>query len=155
MPEPQRAVLDTQIVLDLLHFADPQTACLLASIGSGALRCFSDRPCFGEFERVVGYPQFALDANARRTLLQNYHTLLTYCEAPGDERLVLPRCRDQDDQKFLQLAARCRAHLLVTRDRRLLRLAGDRRLSFAIVDAGAAGDWLSAAVDSADHHVSA
>ncbi len=154
MPEPLRVVLDTQIVLDLLHFADPQTACLRVSIGSGALRCFSDQPCFGELERVLGYPQFSLDANARRTLRQTYHALLTYCEAPGDERLVLPRCRDQDDQKFLQLAARCRADLLLSRDRRLLRLAGDRRLSFAIVDVMMAGRWLSAAADSADHHVS-
>lgn len=35
----------------------------------------------------------------------------------------LPRCRDPDDQKFLELAARCAARVLVTRDNSLLRLS--------------------------------
>ncbi|MFN7550915.1 MAG: putative toxin-antitoxin system toxin component, PIN family [Pseudomonadota bacterium] len=35
----------------------------------------------------------------------------------------LPRCKDPDDQKFLELAARCAARVLVTRDDSLLRLS--------------------------------
>lgn len=35
----------------------------------------------------------------------------------------LPRCKDPDDQKFLELAARCGARVLVTRDHSLLRLS--------------------------------
>lgn len=35
----------------------------------------------------------------------------------------LPRCKDPDDQKFLELAARCGARVLVTRDASLLRLS--------------------------------
>ena len=35
----------------------------------------------------------------------------------------LPRCKDPDDQKFLELAARCAARVLVTRDNSLLRLS--------------------------------
>jgi predicted nucleic acid-binding protein len=38
----------------------------------------------------------------------------------------LPKCRDTDDQKFMEVAARCRADLLVTRDKELLRLARSR-----------------------------
>jgi len=42
-------------------------------------------------------------------------------EAPGPDRL--PICRDEDDQKFLMLASRGRADMLLTRDRLLLDLA--------------------------------
>jgi putative PIN family toxin of toxin-antitoxin system len=142
LTEALRVVLDTQIVLDLLHFADPRTASLRRSIGRGALRCFSDQPCFSEFERVVDYPQFALDAQARSNLVQRYRALLTFYDAPANESLALPRCGDHDDQKFLQLAVRCHADLLLTRDRHLLRLASDRRLLFAIIDGVTAGHRL-------------
>lgn len=47
---------------------------------------------------------------------------------PGEENYLLPRCRDADDQKFLILAARCRADLLLTRDKLLLRLSRHRHI---------------------------
>jgi predicted nucleic acid-binding protein len=60
-----RAVLDTNIVIDLLHFADPQTLALQQAIARGALRCFTDRTAC-RTERVSAYPQFGLDATLRR-----------------------------------------------------------------------------------------
>lgn len=147
MTEPRRAVLDTQIVLDLLHFADPRGAAVLAAILRGDLHCFRDRSCFAELERVVAYPRFALDASARLALLERYRSLSSACDAPHDEQEILPRCRDGDDQKFLQLANRCRADLLITRDRNLLRMTSDRRLSFVIVDGQRASRLL--AIDDA------
>ena len=42
----------------------------------------------------------------------------------------LPRCRDRDDRKFLELASRGNAEVLVTGDAALLDLAG--RVAFAI-----------------------
>lgn len=135
-----RAVLDTNVVIDLLHFADPQTLALRYAIDDGALQCFSDQQCLGELERVVAYPQFALDVSAQQALIASYRRLVTLCEAEGDEDYPLPRCRDVDDQKFLILGVRCRAELLITRDRQLLRLAGHRRPPppCAIVSAAAA-----------------
>ena len=47
-----RAVLDTNIVIDLLHFADPQTLALQQAIARGTLYCFTDRPCLAELQRV-------------------------------------------------------------------------------------------------------
>ena len=138
-----RAVLDTNIVLDLLHFADPQTQPLRQAIARGALRCFSDRHCLAELERVSAYPRFALDAGARRELLAAYRRLVISCDGDGSEDPPLPRCRDPDDQKFLTLAVRCRADLLITRDRQLLRLAHRRLpLPCAMVDAAAASQQL-------------
>ncbi|WP_291991994.1 putative toxin-antitoxin system toxin component, PIN family [Candidatus Accumulibacter sp. ACC003] len=122
-----RAVLDTNVVIDLLHFADPQTLALRRAIADGTLLCFSDQPCLDELQRVAAYPQFMLDAGAQQALIDSYLGFLERCEAAGPEDYRLPRCRDADDQKFLILGARCRADLLITRDRQLLRLAGQRR----------------------------
>ena len=50
----------------------------------------------------------------------------------------LPRCQDRDDQKFLELAARAGADLLVSKDKALLKLRGRTRLGFEIVKPAAA-----------------
>ncbi|MCP5228722.1 putative toxin-antitoxin system toxin component, PIN family [Accumulibacter sp.] len=140
-----RAVLDTNIIIDLLHFADPQTRALRSAIDDGSLQCFSDRRCLEELQRVVAYPQFSLDAAAQRVLIERYCRFVTLCEAVGVEDYLLPRCRDADDQKFLILGVRCRADLLITRDQELLRLVRRRRPvpSCAIVTAQAAAALLA------------
>ena len=136
-----RLVLDTNIVMDMLHFANPHTAPLLAALTAGRCTAFTDRDCLAELERVCAYPAFALDAAAQSALLARYREFVLIDDAGEDAAAIaLPRCRDPDDQKFLILAARCRADLLITRDKLLLRLAGHRRLPppFRIVTAEAA-----------------
>ena len=92
-----------------------------------------------------------LDAGAQQALLADYRAFVTPCEAEDAEDFALPRCRDADDQKFLILARRCRADLLITRDRLLLAVARQRRLllPFAIVTAVEAGPLI--AVDKSCH----
>ena len=127
-PRPRRIVLDTNIVMDMLHFDDRHTQPLRRAIDDGQLQCFTDEDCLAELERVTGYPAFALDDDGRRALLASYLRFVQRCDAAGEEDYRLPRCRDQDDQKFLILAARCRADLLITRDKLLLRLNRHRTL---------------------------
>jgi putative PIN family toxin of toxin-antitoxin system len=138
-----RLVLDTNIVMDMLHFANRHTALLEAPIRSGQLQCFTDRDCFAELERVCAYPEFGMAAPQQQALLEAYRQFVTFCDAGEGkvaENFPLPRCRDPDDQKFLILAARSQADLLITRDKLLLRLAGHRRLPppFGILSAEAA-----------------
>ncbi len=138
-------VLDTNIVMDMLHFGDPRTMWLRKSIASRQIQCFSDSSCLAELERVAAYPQFRLSEDEQRTLLHTYRDLITLCEANDDSPAqTLPRCRDADDQKFLELAARCGAKMLVTRDKELLRLARSRRVPapFTIVTAEQTGRLL-------------
>ena len=152
-----RLVLDTNIVMDLLHFADPHTAALADGLNSRRLQCFTDAECLAELARVAGYPEFGLDLAAQNGLLARYCRLAYRCDAgeaadgAGDAaiHLPLPQCRDPDDQKFLILAVRCRADLLLTRDKALLRLDASpsirpahARLPFRIVTAAAAGPML-------------
>ena len=122
-----RLVLDTNIIIDLLHFADRRAQPLHAAIAGRQVQCYSDSECLAELERVAAYPQFGLDAQARSALLNRYRGMVSILDAGGEENYLLPRCRDADDQKFLILAARCRADLLVTRDKLLLVLAGHRQ----------------------------
>ena len=76
--------------------------------------------------------------------MQSYRSFATLCDASGEENYLLPRCRDQDDQKFLILAARCQADLLLTRDKLLLKLARHRHKPppFTILTAEAANRLL-------------
>lgn len=137
---PTRLILDTNIVIDMLHFDDRHTRPLKAAIDDGRVRCFTDEACLAELERVTGYPEFALDAAAREALVAAYLRFVTRCPASAEEDYALPRCRDADDQKFLVVAARCQADLLLTRDKLLLRLDRHRRIPppFSIVTAAQA-----------------
>jgi putative PIN family toxin of toxin-antitoxin system len=145
MPKPKRLVLDTNIVMDMLHFANRHTLPLQMAINSGQLQCFSDRECLAELERVTGYPEFGMDTAARQRLMENYRKFVSICDADGEESYLLPRCRDADDQKFLILGVRCQADLLITRDKLLLKLARHRHKPppYAILTAEAACGLLS------------
>jgi len=61
---------------------------------------------------------------------------------PAGEAPPLPRCKDRDDQKFLELAARCEANILVSKDKALLRLRGRTKLGFQILKPEAASALL-------------
>jgi predicted nucleic acid-binding protein len=56
--------------------------------------------------------------------------------APRSATTALPRCRDADDQKFMEAAAAAGADLLITKDNALLELARAverRALPFRII----------------------
>jgi putative PIN family toxin of toxin-antitoxin system len=117
-------ILDTNVVLDLLHFRDPSVAPIMRALRDGSATCYTDDSCSRELARVLLYPQFGLDADAARGIQAEYATLARRCDAmPAAGLPPLPLCRDADDQKFLELARTAAADLLVTKDRALLELA--------------------------------
>jgi putative PIN family toxin of toxin-antitoxin system len=126
-----RLVLDTNVVLDLLHFRDRATLPLGEAQGRGEANFLVDARSLGELERVLAYPEFGLDPPARAALLEAYRAATETLAAGEAPRL--PRCRDADDQMFLELAARGGADLLVSKDKALLGLKGRQGLAFAIV----------------------
>ncbi|MBS1189321.1 MAG: hypothetical protein H6R10_1113 [Rhodocyclaceae bacterium] len=137
-----RLVLDTNVVLDLLHFADPAATPLLGIFASGRARCFADDAGLEELRRVVAYPEFGLSAPAGALLLERYRTLAV--PVPLGPAPELPRCRDRDDQKFLELAARSGAHLLISKDKALLKLKGRTKLPFRILTPATALPFIDA-----------
>ena len=115
-------VLDTNVVLDLLHWRSPGALPILEALRSARAECVADAATLGELQRVLAYPEFALAPAARDALYMDYDRLARRVEvavAPP-----LPRCRDADDQKFLDLAVAAGADAIVTGDDHLLQLAG-------------------------------
>jgi putative PIN family toxin of toxin-antitoxin system len=115
-------VLDTNVALDLLLYADPATVGLRVALDQGFLHWVCDDDCAAEFERVLAYPALKITPAAIADLRTGF-AALTRRVADGPAPLPLPPCRDPDDQKFLCLAAREKARWLLTRDKELLRLA--------------------------------
>jgi uncharacterized protein len=129
---PVQVVLDTQVWLDWLVFEDPGMAFLRGAHAAGLVRIVIDEACESELARVLAYDfgRFTLAPAAQlrcRAKVREIAHLL-----PADTAPPLPRCRDPDDQKFLELAALASADLLVTKDLALLALSG-HPLPFRIV----------------------
>ncbi len=124
-------VLDTNVVLDLMHFADPRALPIRHALETGRIECRASAATLEELQRVLGYPEFGLTRPAQRALLARYQALAPCIDAPCVADL--PRCRDADDQKFLELAAVAGARVLVSKDRALLKLAGRGCLPFRIL----------------------
>lgn len=133
MRERLRIVLDTNVWLDWLVFDDPAIAPIKAAVAANRAQVFIDTACEAELERALGYDlgKRSVDVAARlaecRRLAKRIESVLTEAERAG-----LPRCRDKDDQKFLEAALAARADVLVTKDRALLDLAR-RTARFSIV----------------------
>jgi putative PIN family toxin of toxin-antitoxin system len=129
-----KVVLDTNVWLDWLVFADPSSAELARAAESGALELLATAATRAEWIDVIGRPQFALDAAARAAVAARYdlHARVADDDAAAVHALI---CRDPDDQKFIDLALASGAPFLVTRDRALLDLArqASRRHALAIV----------------------
>ena len=114
-------VLDTNVVLDLLHFDDTGARPILDAMQSQRVSCAATRETCEELRRVLSYPEFDLTPPRQVAILEAYQSLSTLVE-PAVPKCALPRCSDPDDQKFLELAAASGAQGLVTKDRGLIKL---------------------------------
>ncbi|MEK6243131.1 MAG: putative toxin-antitoxin system toxin component, PIN family [Pseudomonadota bacterium] len=124
---PKRIVLDTNIWLDWLVFKDASVFHLQNAVSDGRAEVFIDAACEAELERVLGYElgKHTLDAAAQAACLAESRRIARRIDTavPEAERAQLPKCRDPDDQKFLNAALAARADCLVTKDHALLELA--------------------------------
>jgi putative PIN family toxin of toxin-antitoxin system len=118
-----KLVLDTNAVLDWLHFRDPGFAPIAQVIDTGAAVPLTSAECLEELRRVLAYPQFKLDAGARDAIFDQYRARAELIGVDATALPALPRCRDPDDQKFLELAWHSSADYLVSKDKALLKLA--------------------------------
>ena len=131
-----RLVLDTNVVLDLFHWANADAVPIMAALEAGRIECLADARTLDELSRVLTYPQLKLTPEMIAERWARYRALVRV--EPDGEAPPLPRCKDRDDQKFLELAARTGADLLVSKDKALLKLRGRTRLGFEIVKPAAA-----------------
>ena len=152
-------VLDTNVVLDLLHFDDGVARPVLAALQSGRVCCVVTRQTLEELRRVLAYPEFALDPARQAAILERYQamslmveTVAASVEMPHKGTPIhyglkpvwsrMPLCSDPDDQKFLELTAASHAHGLVSKDRALLKLRRRCATHFQVMTPAEAGRWL-------------
>ncbi|HWH83931.1 MAG TPA: PIN domain-containing protein [Burkholderiaceae bacterium] len=127
------AVLDTNVVLDWLVFHDPRCAALMRAIAAGELRWVATEAMREELAHVLHggtLDRWAPDVAAVHAAWDRHCD--TRPEPPAAPLAGWPRCRDRDDQKFIDLALAGPARWLFSRDRAVLRLA--RRLGAAGVE---------------------
>ena len=118
-----RIVLDTQVWLDWLVFDDRSIAPLREAHAAGRVEIVIDAACEAELVRVLAYDlgKFTLEPDEQTHCIARCRSVARRVSAgPHGE---LPRCRDPDDQKFLELAAGSGAQVLVSKDQALLELA--------------------------------
>ena len=128
-----RLVLDTNTVLALWMFRDPALTALQKWIEAGNCRLYSREDALEELRQVLAYRQFRLDEVSQQAVIAGYQLLLTPWGPPTDRSTavapaLVPRCRDSDDQKFLEIAVQLEAMHLLTRDKALLKLASHRTI---------------------------
>lgn len=120
-------VIDTNIVLDLLVFDDPACEPLRRCLAQGCQVWLASAAMREELCRVLAYPQIvrrlqSRDRDADAVLASWDAWVQVVPEAPR----AAYRCKDQDDQKFVDLATAHRAQLL-SKDKAILCMT--RRLS--------------------------
>ncbi len=120
-------VLDTNTVMALWLFEDPALAPLRAWLAGGDAALLSREDALEELRRVLAYTQFGCPQARQQAILADYRAQLSTPAAPPAVA-ELPRCRDRDDQKFLEIAGTSAARWLLTRDKALLRLNRHRLL---------------------------
>jgi putative PIN family toxin of toxin-antitoxin system len=119
-----KLVLDTNVVIDWLVFDDPFLAAFRRSVLDARVIIVTHEPALAELRRVLGYPELRLTAERQASVLARYEAqteMLAAFTDPLPERF--PECRDPDDDPFLALAWHAKAYALVSRDKRVLKLA--------------------------------
>ena len=115
-------VLDTNVALDLLVFADPSTQALRTALAEGSLQWLATPEMRQEFERVLAYPR--ITRHLQRQLMQGSELLEHFDAMTQQVERAAPsglRCSDPDDQIFIDLALTHGA-LLLSKDAAVLAL---------------------------------
>ena len=102
---PARCVLDTNIVLDLWVFDEPQAAALRKRVETGTSGWIATAAMREELARVLAYPQIVKRLTARALPAD---TVLAHFDRHAQLQPEAPKapyvCKDPDDQKFIDLA---------------------------------------------------
>jgi predicted nucleic acid-binding protein len=109
---PMLRVLDTNIVLDLWVFDEPQASALRKSVETGSTQWLATAAMRDELARVLAYPQIAQRLVHRAlpadTVLGHFDR---WAQLQPDAPKAPCACKDADDQKFIDLAVQHTAAL--------------------------------------------
>lgn len=114
-------VLDTNVLLDILLFEDPNVQLIHFALQSGKIAAVGHFDSFYELADVISRPIFNLTESQQNKILQSWVQLhyLYRLELPAESY-----CKDQDDDKFFNLAKAVGAKFLLSKDKKVLKAKG-------------------------------
>ena len=108
-------VLDTNVVLDILLFADKNTEPIQQLLASGQLLALGHYDTLYEFADVISRSQFKLTESQIKEKLHAWIKLHWLIKEPLP---TVGYCKDHDDDKFFNLAHLCSAQYLISKDKK-------------------------------------
>jgi len=126
LSEKTRIIVDTNILLDIIYFEDPHVKDLTKAIESGHLEAWSCNLIWDEFLDVMRRPAFYKNEETYQKMIEK---ALKYFQFDTSKIPPSPyKCRDPDDQIFIDLAVIKAPCWLISRDLEVLKLAKKLKL---------------------------
>jgi len=119
-----RFVFDTNIILDFFVFDDPGCRHFLQSLREGRIQSFCTPSTLEELRIVLNRSIFSLTPEEQSQILTSWKELSITLEDIPQEQL---KCRDTDDNKFLDLVYQIRPSILISKDKLVLKVRSKAR----------------------------
>ena len=121
MSEKTRIVVDTNILLDIVYFNDPKIQDFKKALENKQVEAWSCNLIWEEFLDVIRRPAFFKDELSYQTIIDQARAYFQFetTEIPSSTF----RCKDKDDQIFIDLAVSKAPCWLISRDLEVLKLA--------------------------------
>lgn len=123
-PTLPRFVFDTNIILDFFVFDDPGSKHLLNALHEGRILSFCTPSTLEELRIVLSRSIFSLLPEKQTKILEKWKQLSVSLEDIPQEQL---KCRDADDNKFLDLAFQVKPATLISKDKLVLKVRSKAR----------------------------
>jgi predicted nucleic acid-binding protein len=117
----QTLILDTNILLDIFVFDDQRAHPLRAALSNQDVDALVTEGTLDEFIDVISRSQFGLDKQKQAEILlqwQNWSRLVKQ----SDLQTAPWKCKDRDDQVFINLAFSFKPSTLISKDKLVLKL---------------------------------
>ncbi len=115
-----RVVFDTNTIVSALLFSKGRLSWLRGHWQGSQIHPLVSKETANEIIRVLSYPKFKLEKNEIQSLLADY---LPFAETVVvKSKSTFPRCKDVNDQMFIDLALQENVEVLVSGDSDLLEM---------------------------------
>lgn len=115
-------ILDTNILLDILVFDDQRAHPLRAALSNQELDALVTEDTLDELIDVISRPQFSLDKQKQAEILLQWQSWSRLVKQ-SDLQVAPWKCKDRDDQVFINLAFSFKPSTLISKDKLVLKLA--------------------------------
>jgi predicted nucleic acid-binding protein len=115
-------VLDTNILLDILVFDDQRAHPLRNALTNSLVDAVATQRTIDEFIDVIGRVQFELSEQQQLEIANQWRA---WARIIDDAQVLLApwKCKDRDDQIFINLAYTLRPSTLLSKDKQVLKIA--------------------------------